>query len=469
MRFSKKEMAVREEVRERLLEKRGRCAKCCGWEPSDRQLDELRLIEIQRELAPLLEQDYKAVKIFVVFEHQDAQRRCLQAMTVGTIPAAFDIKNESVPLFRGTNVLEVIEPAEPEQIIYQNLHFSPTQIMLGEAVTFTATILLVAGSFIVVAILKSNAYSEQKQEVPSQKGSLSAIAATIWVALSNSIVPTVLSMLSDVGSPSPPSPIIAEVLSLVASSLFAYLLTPRTPPSVASSSAALIRRRRQNEVQFDIDQRQRSTFRKFVLFRILNTCFVIYVLTPYEFTLRPEYIEQVVAILTADAVTAPLLRFLNIPVRFKKYIATKVFSQAKMNALHVAPPLNIAEIYSNVVKTAVLSLFFCATIPIAQLWLLVACFTCYWVDLYCIFNIFTLAHRKPDVQVAVETRKMLAYGVVFHLLVTLDTYEGWPYDYICKARPVWPLRLLPLTSHFSSLTSQLVVFRGSGITTTALS
>ena len=65
---------------------------------------------------------YDACKVFVTFESEQSQRRCLEAMAVGLVPALLDRRDVIDPkyLYHG-NLLHVQEAPAPSAVQYEYL------------------------------------------------------------------------------------------------------------------------------------------------------------------------------------------------------------------------------------------------------------------------------------------------------------------------------------------------------------
>ena len=76
------------------------------------------VIAEKAELVPFV------VKIFVTFETETAQRRALNDLTIGTLPALLNKSASITPdkQFRFSNVLAVQEAPEPSEILYAGMH-----------------------------------------------------------------------------------------------------------------------------------------------------------------------------------------------------------------------------------------------------------------------------------------------------------------------------------------------------------
>ncbi|KAJ1390231.1 hypothetical protein B484DRAFT_409076, partial [Ochromonadaceae sp. CCMP2298] len=79
----------------------------------------LRLVDAQLEEA--LSRDYPVCRVYVIFETEMEQRRCLRELEVPDYQAFLDSGGDKELLFRGTNVLDVVEPPEPDSVLWENL------------------------------------------------------------------------------------------------------------------------------------------------------------------------------------------------------------------------------------------------------------------------------------------------------------------------------------------------------------
>jgi hypothetical protein len=73
-----------------------------------------KLCAVSKDLDTFSTRKYNACKVYVIFETEEAQRKCLEQLTTGLIPALLE-KSKKITTdlkFRGTNVLKVEEPSE---------------------------------------------------------------------------------------------------------------------------------------------------------------------------------------------------------------------------------------------------------------------------------------------------------------------------------------------------------------------
>jgi hypothetical protein len=84
--------------------------------------------------------------VFVTFEIEKERREVLQALTVGII-AAHNNDTTSLPdlkyFFRGSHVLEVVEPGEASTIWWQELNATKTRTVMSLLATSLATLFLI--------------------------------------------------------------------------------------------------------------------------------------------------------------------------------------------------------------------------------------------------------------------------------------------------------------------------------------
>jgi hypothetical protein len=127
----------------------------------------------------------QASKVFVVFEKEASQRRCLVQLTVGTIPAMMDVSASMAKrhIFRGTNVLDVCEAPEPTDVIWENLEVTFKHMVIEQSVTFTL-------SMGIIALCAYLIYLFHKVD------DTGALAAT-FISVTNSVMPTVLKAINE--------------------------------------------------------------------------------------------------------------------------------------------------------------------------------------------------------------------------------------------------------------------------------
>ncbi|CAM9599348.1 unnamed protein product, partial [Phaeothamnion confervicola] len=262
-----------------------------------------KLVVVQASVAELTKRQYSAVKVFVTFELEESQRKCLQAMTTGLIPAMMehagaihdDLK------FRGTNVLHITEAYEPSQVRWRNLQYGLFPRMIEQAkMTAVATGVVLAAGLLVWG------FSE------AQAG-----WAAIVISVNNSILPVLMKMINV------------------------------------------------HEHHHSDSAQQSSLMFKLVAAQWMNTAFIIYITKPQEDILDYTYVKQVSAILWADAFTNPILLVLDIGGRVNRFFfAKRATTQLKMNSYFQGTSWFLAERYAAMVKTVFVCLFFSTIFPL---------------------------------------------------------------------------------------------------------
>ncbi|CAN0338404.1 unnamed protein product, partial [Ectocarpus sp. 13 AM-2016] len=137
---------------------------------------------------------------------------------------------------------------------------------------------------------------------------------------------------------------------------------------------------------------QASMMFKLVTARAINSAFLLFIITSDEEQLEPDTLTKILSILIADAFTGPLLRLTNLPDLFgRKVIAPKAKTQAEMNVFFQGAPWNLAERYTDMIKTVFVGLFYSAIVPTGLIVTAVAMMMLYWVDKYSLLRLW----RRP--------------------------------------------------------------------------
>jgi uncharacterized membrane protein YhdT len=174
----KKEAADGKEKTRQLIEMTG----AFGMKPMKKWVD--ALAAANTELQKVLDEaNFVASKIFVTFETEQAQRRCLKALTMGLIPAAFDMGKEKMNeqyIFRGSNVLAIKEAPEPNEVFWEDVDVNFKIRVKQQSITFVITILMVISSIFACKAL--------------QVGT-GPTGSALWISLTNIAIPIVLRKL----------------------------------------------------------------------------------------------------------------------------------------------------------------------------------------------------------------------------------------------------------------------------------
>jgi hypothetical protein len=112
-------------------------------------------LKLTEEIKELQKKEYNAVKVFVTFETEEAQRTALSALkVVSKMDSMTNTARSNVPLFQtsaagasGSSegiVLRVDEPTEPNTIRWQDLHIPTRTRLIQRLISFCLTMALIA-------------------------------------------------------------------------------------------------------------------------------------------------------------------------------------------------------------------------------------------------------------------------------------------------------------------------------------
>jgi len=316
--------------------------------------------------------NYVPSKVFITFETEIAQRRCLKALTQGTITAAFDMGKDKMPpeyVFKGTNVLAVKEAPEPSEVFWEDVQVTFKIRVKQQTKTFFATVLLVVGSVFACKALQ---------------GAVGAGGAAIWISLTNIVVPIVIKMF---------------VTGM--------------------------------EDHVSVNDQQLSLFLKLTFFRWMNTAVVIYVITDFDAFLTLKAMKQVQAVIMADAITSPIIRTCDPSMLINQLIICHyTLTQEKMNSYFLGIPWMAADRYADMTKTLFLALFYCALFPAGLYFTAFGYAFIYTVDKYSLLR----SWRTPaaiDDDITKISRGHMTFAIYCHAVMTMIFYAEFPFDNVC--------------------------------------
>lgn len=118
------------------------------------------------------------------------------------------------------------------------------------------------------------------------------------------------------------------------------------------------------EVHIDQSDAQDSCLQKLVVARIFAVVIIKYLVTDYAATMTADTLGAIVSILIADALVNPLVHVANLPGHFKRWVlAPRAKTQREMNLFFAGSEWSLAERYTDLIKTAFLSLFWSSILP----------------------------------------------------------------------------------------------------------
>ena len=325
------------------------------------------------EAAATEEGRYIPSKVFITFETELAQRRCLKALTQGAVTAAFDMNKDKMDpayIWKNDNILCVKEAPEPSEVFWEDVQVTFQMRVKQQSVTFAATLVLVFGSILCCKLLQL---------------SLGAGGAALWISITNVLVPTVLRKLCF-----------------------------------------------NVEDHVSMNDQQLSLFMKLTFFRWMNTAVVIYLITNFSDFLTVVAMKQVQAVIMADAITTPLIRTLNPADAINQLIISNyALTQEKMNSYFLGTLWFPAERYADMTKSLFLALFYSSLFPAG---LFLTCFGysfAYTVDKYSLLRSWRTPAEIDD-DITKISRGHITFAVYCHAVMSMVFYAEFPFDNVCK-------------------------------------
>jgi len=147
---------------------------------------------IRAEIETLSKANYDPRVAFVVFNKERDQRMCLKDCATGLLEQAFNVECSCTSKTSSTmegHVLTIIEPVEPSEVIYENLHVKTIQYWIGLFKSYTITFFVLWISFLILQNL-----TVSSADIAAGKGS--STGAALFVCFLNGGLPTFLKMLT---------------------------------------------------------------------------------------------------------------------------------------------------------------------------------------------------------------------------------------------------------------------------------
>ncbi|KAJ1451729.1 hypothetical protein M885DRAFT_529166 [Pelagophyceae sp. CCMP2097] len=308
----------------------------------------------------------KPDRVFVTFNTEAMQRRALETFAVSEGLRLWSnltgIESERIPVaFEGV-VLKVSQPVEPTEIFWHNSHYT----WVNRAVRVTCA-LAATGLFLVALVQLCVALEGTWQ-----------FALSLFITLVNTALPLGLRALTDAV-----------------------------------------------EKHRDFGDHQDSMFVKLIFARWVNTAISVFVAYPQRARLSAMALQQIMLILIADALFAPLLRLVDVYDLFMRYVVSpRAPSQRIMNLHWRGAEWNLADRYTDVSKTIFVGLFYAAALPVGLFATAGAIVTTFLVDRYCLLRTW---RRIPEVdaQLANRTTGVIAIIVFVHFWASLNFFINW--------------------------------------------
>jgi hypothetical protein len=328
------------------------------------------------EVQALLDVKYKVAKVFCVYDTAYDQLNALNHLCSGVIPAALDLSDKCPSdMFRGTNVLNIREAPEPEDVRYH---------CIGTCTESQKTMQYLALTLLVFATMGFELYIVgQLQKLES------SVVTAVFLTSCNIVVPQFIKACVE-----------------------------------------------HFEVHEYHSTRTASLFYKMATFRIFNTAFVVYFTTTA--ILSEEFLLQIQSVLLTDAIILPLKNMIDLNYQAKQQImsrfmeTTKSGYQKKMDLLFSGAPVEMNDRYSNIAKTVFVSLMYYAVLPTTTLISALSFFLSFWADKYGLLRIWKQTPNQNG-QVAQMMGVFILLSVLVHMMASKFFYSAWPFDNRCKS------------------------------------
>jgi uncharacterized membrane protein YqjE len=342
-----------------------------------------------------LKQELKETKalpttnVFVTFETEKGQREVLQALTVGIIAAHNnDTTSLSDPkwLFRGSRVLEVVEPGEPSTIRWQELNATKTRTVMSLLATSLATFFLIVIGYVIISVV-----------YPTEPFAASLITTVFTI-----VFPMVAKMLMD------------------------------------------------KEYHRSESARQKWLFIKIAFFNVLVTSVLISTATPFTGTLdnrensMPGLIPAVHTLFFSQLGLTPFMQLLDIGGNVQRHLLMpRAKTQQEMNMSMRGSTVFLAERYANLMKYLFLMLWYCAVYPAGFFMGFFALSIVYFADRFSLMRTWA---RTPQLgtQISDVAREYFTpTAIVLMSVLSAYAWSGFPYDNLCAddesySHPAYP-------------------------------
>mmetsp|Transcript_25674 Transcript_25674/g.55541 ORF Transcript_25674/g.55541 Transcript_25674/m.55541 type:complete len:624 (-) Transcript_25674:84-1955(-) len=334
--------------------------------PAEEKRISRKMDKAQRRLDEAAKHYYPACRIYVTFQLESEQRRCKQAMEVPDIMAMLNLKRDVLPehMHRGVNVLDVVEPPEPEAILWENVEMRRNKKNFFELLTKIATLALLVACFFLVAL-----------------SSTSSLLLAVVIAAADSLLPFVVQLLTDLSSPYSEG---SRQTTLQVRLFMARLLLSTLFPFVQTRWNSFLD----------------SSFIEQVISVQVAACFV----TP---------------IISLTDVAGLLQRHLVAPL-----FST---TQGQLNLMWTGSDWQLAERYTVIAKMLFVSLFYTLLSPFALFIVTVAFVFMFFVDRYLLLRRWKPSCML-NADIAKKLRQQCILAVCLHMIASLRFIYSWPMD-----------------------------------------
>uniref|UniRef100_K3W946 CSC1/OSCA1-like cytosolic domain-containing protein n=1 Tax=Globisporangium ultimum (strain ATCC 200006 / CBS 805.95 / DAOM BR144) TaxID=431595 RepID=K3W946_GLOUD len=324
---------------------------------------------------------YPVWSVFVMFETEEAQRKCIQETQVGVCATIFDFSATALPKefrFRGTNILHIEQAVEPSSVRWKSVGVRWPKRFSQQMFSLVIVVAMMIGVYYFMRMLKElYVVGDNASEIKRRKN-LYILAYAL------------------------------AVTDILGCKILHYV--------------DLLEQHQTKE------REQLSMLNKMLLFRVFNGAIVIYLLTDFTDMLSEQNLLQIQAILIANLVTTPVLQLVSVYDRVMQWIYGPLAkTQKKLNQYYSGTYWQLAERYTQITKTVGTALFFKSLIPTGLVITALSLVLNYWVDKYCLLRKWKVP-PKYDGLLARASRYHLLFMALTSLIMMGHWYDGWPFD-----------------------------------------
>ncbi|ETI41777.1 hypothetical protein, variant [Phytophthora nicotianae] len=338
---------------------------------------------LRRRIAEMLKHDsYRVWSVFVMFETEESQRRCLRETRIGLCSTLLDWTSTGLSdrlRFRGTNILHVEQATEPSSVQWKSAGVLWRRRVLQQALTMSIVGGMMTGVYFLALWLKNDYIGGETEPDSKRRGRLFILACTL------------------------------AVTDLFGCRILSY-----------------VDRLEQHQTK---EREQLSTLNKLLLFRGFNGAVVLYLLMDFTDILSQENLLQIQALLIANLITAPVIQLISPFEKFNRwYYGPKAKTQRKLNSYYSGAYWKLAERYTQITKSVGIALFFKSLLPTGLIITSLSLLVNYWVDKYCLLRKWKTPPRY-DGLLARASRYHLLLVALVSLIMMGRWYNGWPFDH----------------------------------------
>jgi hypothetical protein len=345
---------------------------------------------------------YTVSRVFVTFDTEEDAQRCGNALATGYL--------QTTPLFPGSGGMGVERASEPREILFENLHVPLLQRIFYRLLTLSLTIVVCVLAAVLIRSVRDHGdplFGLYELPLPFVDKGLSMVG--LWISLVNVMLPALLlELVPRVEAHLCYGELQASLLNLLVvarmanSAIIYFLLTTPSPGPAAFVDVA-------TGVYSASDTMQEREWGQYLL--------------------GERSLQEIQSILIADAFVAPVLRLAfgpGLTVLRQLFVAPFARTQPRMNSYFDGVDWHIAERYTDMIKTAFVSLFYLALLPSGAFVAAYALAASFAVDKYCLFRWWKVP-PKVDAAVGVLSIRWLMFCVLVHIAISLRFFAGAPF------------------------------------------